>query len=215
MGLPPGIGRATPFLKGAPFEGLNVIRLMADRLGMRGTGRPGIRIFLVSLLATAALVATGTEAFAETVVQRNASEPRLVGRINIVRANHGLHALKVSDPLMTAAQRHATNMAWKAYFRHEFRKNGNWVSFGRWIRWYWPGPGYTAWTAGENLAWGSPDLSPRRTVRMWMNSPGHRANILGAWSSLGVSVVHVTRPGGFFNSYPEVTLVAAEFGRRT
>jgi uncharacterized protein YkwD len=188
---------------------------MADRFGMRGTGRRGIRIFVVSLLAATALVAMGAEAFAETVVQRNASEPRLVTRINNVRTNHGLRALRVSDLLTTAAQRHATNMAWKAYFRHEFRRNGTWFSFGRWIHWYWPGPGFTAWAAGENLAWGSPDLSPRRTVRMWMNSPGHRANILGRWSSIGVGFVHVTRPGGFFNSYPEVTLVAAEFGRRS
>jgi uncharacterized protein YkwD len=182
---------------------------------MRGTGRPVLRILAAALVAAAALVGGGTKAQAANVVQRNAVEPTLVSRINEVRKNHGLSTLSVSDLLTTAAQRHATNMAYKGYFQHEFKKDGSWYAFGTWIRWYWPGPGYTAWTAGENLAWGAPDLSPRRTVTMWMNSPGHRANLLGAWTRVGVGVVHITSPGGYFKAYPDVTIVAAEFGRRS
>jgi uncharacterized protein YkwD len=163
----------------------------------------------------AALLGSAGGASAGTVVQRNASEPRLVTRINAVRANHGLSALKQSDLLTHAAQRHATNMAWKGYFKHDFKKRGNWYGFGTWIRWFWPGPGYTSWTAGENLAWGTPDLSPRKTVTMWMNSPGHRANLLGAWTRVGVGIVHISSPGGYFKAYPDVTIVAAEFGRRS
>jgi uncharacterized protein YkwD len=35
------------------------------------------------------------------------------------------------------------------------------------------------WTVGENLAWGTHRSSaPRAITTMWMNSPGHRANIL-------------------------------------
>jgi uncharacterized protein YkwD len=182
---------------------------------MRGTGRPGVRILFVALFTTAALVGATAEAGAANVVQRNATEPSLVTRINEVRANHGLSALRVADPLTTAAQRHATNMAWKGYFQHDFKKEGNWYSFPTWIRWYWPGPGYTTWTAGENLAWGSPDLSARKTVTMWMNSPGHRANLLGPWTRVGVGIVHISSPGGYFKAYPDVTIVAAEFGRRS
>jgi uncharacterized protein YkwD len=181
---------------------------------MRGTGPPRVRILLAGLLAVLALVGSA-RAQTAGVVQRNAVEPTLVTRINEVRASHGLATLGVSDQLTTAAQRHATNMARKGYFKHEFRKNGTWYGFGTWIRWYWPGPGYTAWTAGENLAWGAPDLSARKTVTMWMNSPGHRANLLGAWTRVGVGVVHITSPGGYFKAYPDVTIVAAEFGRRT
>ena len=182
---------------------------------MRGTGPPRVRILLAGLLAVLALVGSAARAQTAGVVQRNAVEPTLVTRINEVRANRGLATLGVSDQLTTAAQRHATNMAWKGYFKHEFKKNGAWYGFGTWIRWYWPGPGYTAWTAGENLAWGAPDLSARKTVTMWMNSPGHRANLLGAWTRVGVGVVHITSPGGYFKAYPDVTIVAAEFGRRT
>ena len=182
---------------------------------MRGTGRFPFRILLASLVAGAALLGAATQASAANVAQRNAVEPTLVSRINEVRRNHALSALSVSDLLTNAAQRHATNMAWKGYFKHDFKKEGSWYSFGTWIRWYWPGPGYKTWTAGENLAWGAPDLSPSKTVTMWMNSPGHRANLLGAWTRVGVGVVHITSPGGYFKAYPDVTIVAAEFGRRT
>jgi uncharacterized protein YkwD len=182
---------------------------------MRGTGHPRVRILLLGLVAALALVGSASRAHAATVAQRDAVEPALVSRINEVRASHGLAALGVSDLLTTAAQRHASNMAYRGYFKHDFKKNGNWYGFGTWIRWYWPGPGYKAWTAGENLAWGAPDLSPSKTVTMWMNSPGHRANLLGAWTRVGVGVVHVASPGGFFKAYPDVTIVAAEFGRRS
>jgi uncharacterized protein YkwD len=181
---------------------------------MRGTGRP-VKILVAALLATAALVGSTANAEAANVVQRNSAESALVDRINEVRANHALPKLGVSDALTQAAQRHATNMAWKGYFKHDFKKNGNWYSFGTWIRWYWPGTGYKVWTAGENLAWGAPDLSPSKTVTMWMNSPGHRANLLGAWSRVGVGIVHVSSPGGYFKAYPDVTIVAADFGKRS
>ncbi|HEU0287388.1 MAG TPA: CAP domain-containing protein [Nocardioidaceae bacterium] len=40
-------------------------------------------------------------------------------------------------------------------------------------------------SAGENIARGG--VSPRATVRLWMNSPGHRANILNRrYTHLGV-----------------------------
>ncbi len=36
-----------------------------------------------------------------------------------------------------------------------------------------------AWRIGENLAWGTGDLAtPRSIMAAWMDSPGHRANIL-------------------------------------
>jgi uncharacterized protein YkwD len=50
---------------------------------------------------------------------------------------------------------------------------------------------------------------------MWLNSPGHRANLLGAWSYVGVGIVHVVSPGGYFSPYSEVTIVTADFGHRS
>ena len=141
-------------------------------------------------------------------------ESALVSRMNEVRAAHGLRALRVASELTDASTRHANSMGNKGYFRHELRRHGNWISFGRWVHWYWPGPGYSSWSAGENLAWGAPDLSSRPTVAMWMNSPAHRANLLGSWRFVGVAVVHVTAPAGYYRDYPEVTLVVADFGKR-
>src|SRR3954466_9471745 len=46
------------------------------------------------------------------------------------------------------------------------------------------------WTVGENLAWGQGDLgTPRSIVVAWMNSPGHRHNILtGEFTEIGLGI---------------------------
>jgi uncharacterized protein YkwD len=178
-------------------------------------GRPSVKVLTLVAAVVLALAVSAASASAATLSPRDEREPRLVKRINEVRAAHGLPALRVASVLTSAATRHVNSMGSRGYFRHELRKKSNWVSFGTWIHWYWPGPDYTAWTAGENLAWGAPDLGPRDTVRMWMNSPPHRANLLGAWTRGGVSFVHVTAPAGYYGDYPEVTVVAADFGRRS
>jgi uncharacterized protein YkwD len=153
---------------------------------------------------------------ATTVVQHDGAEKKLVQRINHVRENHGLKPLRVVTRLTRAATRHSDSMAQVGYFRHELRVNGNWKSFGTWIRWYWPGPGYTSWSAGENLAWGAPGLGVRKTVSLWMHSPGHRANLLSDdWNRIGVSIVHAVDPVGYYKDYDEATIVTADFGSRS
>jgi hypothetical protein len=46
------------------------------------------------------------------------------------------------------------------------------------------------WSAGENIAWGQGNLStPRSIVAAWMNSAGHRANILnGEYTQIGLGL---------------------------
>ena len=48
-----------------------------------------------------------------------------------------------------------------------------------------------AWRIGENLAWGTGELaSPKAIMAAWMNSPGHRANILmPAYREIGFGVI--------------------------
>jgi uncharacterized protein YkwD len=166
-----------------------------------------------------AVLALAPSAGAITVTERNPLEPSIVQRINTIRKAHGLHSLTVAKRLTDAANRHARSMGASSYFRHElYTPDGRrtWTSFSTWIRWYWPGPGYRVWSAGENLAWGAPDISASRTVTNWMNSPGHRANILNPrWRYIGVSAVHVDDPGGYYRQWDDVTIVAAEFGSRT
>ena len=50
-------------------------------------------------------------------------------------------------------------------------------------------PSVGTWTVGENLAWGTGEEgSVREIFRAWMRSPGHRQNILGGYSQIGVGV---------------------------
>jgi uncharacterized protein YkwD len=177
------------------------------------------RAALLGLLALV-FALSGTSASAATIVSaRDAMEPGVVKRINDIRAAHGLRRLTEASALNTAAGRHAKSMGAAGYFKHELRtpsRSVTWTPYASWIRWYWPGPGYTSWSAGENLAWGAPDLSSRQAVSRWMNSPPHRANILTAgWRRIGVAAVHVSDPLGYFGSWDDVTIVVAEFGRRS
>jgi uncharacterized protein YkwD len=166
-----------------------------------------------------AVLSLAPAAGAVTVTERNPLEPSVVQRINSIRKSHGLGSLTVAKRLTDAANRHARSMGASSYFRHELytpQRDRTWTSFSTWIRWYWPGPGYHAWSAGENLAWGAPDISASRTVTNWMNSPGHRANILNPrWRYIGVAAVHVDEPAGYYRSWDDVTIVAAEFGWRS
>jgi uncharacterized protein YkwD len=182
---------------------------------MRGSGHAYLRAVLAATAAACAFSLAAGSAAAADVAARNSQEPALVTHINAVRAAHNLPALKESPRLTDAATRHANSMGNRGYFRHELRRKGKWVSFGTWVHWYWPGPNYTSWTAGENLAWGAPDVSATQVVSMWMNSAPHRANLLGKWRRVGVAIVHVTAPTGYYGDYPQVTIAVAEFGKRS
>ncbi len=52
-------------------------------------------------------------------------------------------------------------------------------------------PRNAGWALGENLAWGTGSLAtPRGIMRAWMNSPGHKANIVKrAYREIGIGVV--------------------------
>ena len=70
-----------------------------------------------------------------------------------------------------------------------------------------------SWLVGENLAWGTERLAtPRETVVAWMNSPGHRANILKRrFREIGIGVVFHT-PSGSRN--PVAATYTTTFGYR-
>jgi len=179
----------------------------------------GKRLALGTVLAACLLAFLTSTASAATLTHRDAVEKKLVARINDVRKNHGLRPLSGVPRLTKAATRHAGSMGSASYFRHELftpSRPIDWTDFGTWIRWFYPGPGYTSWSAGENLAWGAPDITARQAVSRWLASPGHRANLLHAgWRHVGVSVVHVRNPDGYYSSWSDVTIVVADFGRRS
>jgi uncharacterized protein YkwD len=106
---------------------------------------------------------------------------------NQVRAEKGLPLLKDNVKLRKAAVGHSSTMVSQGYFDHTSPDGDTFVD--RII-----GAGYTkkndGWTLGENLAWGTGDLSTAQGVMSaWMNSAGHKANILKkAYREVGVGI---------------------------
>lgn len=108
--------------------------------------------------------------------------------LNRRRAAHGARKLRQNQRLAKAARKHALDMVQRDYFAHTAPGGVSFVD--RIMRQDYVKPGQ-GWTLGENLAWGSYQLAtPKSIVRSWMNSPGHRANILNRrFREIGVGVV--------------------------
>jgi uncharacterized protein YkwD len=136
----------------------------------------------------------------------------LVRQVNAFRAAHGLGRLRLSPALNAAAAVHSTEMARLGYFSHN---SANGRSFSQRVATYYRPRGYRSWTAGENLAYGTPDMGAALTLKLWLSSPPHRANLLDPhWRELGLSAVHATSAPGVYRGLP-ATIVTADFGARS
>ena len=93
---------------------------------------------------------------------------RVLDLVNAERANYGLQPLVMGDVKLTAVAQHRAEEI--ATVNSHVRPNGS--------KWYTVlgEYGVTDAASGENAAWGS--VSPEEVVTAWMNSEGHRANIL-------------------------------------
>jgi hypothetical protein len=119
---------------------------------------------------------------------------------NNQRSGNGLGGLAVNQLLDNAAQAKANDMAARNYWSHDTPDGQSpWTFF--------TAAGYEYQTAGENLAYGF-DTS-LNTVTAWMNSPGHRANILNTtYTEIGFGIANSPNYQG---TGPE-TIVVAEYG---
>jgi uncharacterized protein YkwD len=135
----------------------------------------------------------------------------LLREINQVRAQHGLPAFRSSPALREAAHSHSRTMAARGFFAHE---SADGSAFWKRVERFYPSRGFRYWSVGENLAYGSPEISAEGAVRAWMDSPGHRANLLSqAWQEIGLSALHDDSAPGVYDGRP-VTIVTADFGVR-
>ena len=106
---------------------------------------------------------------------------------NQVRAEKNLPALKDNAKLRKAATVHNDDMVAEGFFDHTSPNGDSFVD--RII-----GAGYAkrngGWTIGENLAWGTGELStPQAMMNAWMASSGHKANILKKdYKEVGIAV---------------------------
>jgi uncharacterized protein YkwD len=106
---------------------------------------------------------------------------QILALVNARRARHGCGPLTASAPLDQLAESYSAEMGTGGFFSHT------------------DPAGHTPWDraravgianlGGENIAMGQ--QSPRSVMTAWMNSPGHRANILNCgYHSLGVGVYY-------------------------
>ena len=129
--------------------------------------------------------------------------------LNGERADHGLRPLTENDQLARAARGHSADMVANSYFAHEGR-DGSEIRDRIGATGYIPSSG--RWVIGENLAWGTGALAtPKAIMNAWMNSSGHRANILHAdYREIGFGIVvgNPSRTNGLGATF------ATEFGVR-
>lgn len=108
--------------------------------------------------------------------------------VNDERVRFGESAL-VEDPrLANAALGHSKDMDARDYFSH-VSPTGSTLLMRIEASGFIPN-GNVGYTLGENIAWGTLWLgTPKGIVKAWMESPGHRANILnGSFRYTGVGV---------------------------
>jgi uncharacterized protein YkwD len=128
-----------------------------------------------------------------------------------VRIQHGLLPLKLSRPLSAAALQHAHEMAEDGYFSHD---SADGSAFWKRVQRYYGSNGFGLWSVGENLLWSSPNVDATGAIKMWMESPEHRANLLTPrWREIGLAAVHQAGAPGAYHGL-DVTIVAADFGVR-
>lgn len=137
---------------------------------------------LTCCVVTAALAAAPAQAAAPTTMEK-----RLVERINDARQARGLRPLRIGARL---------NQGARSWSRHLLRRDSFHHASG--LR-----PG-----TGEILAWGTCAwFTPAQAVRMWLDSPGHRALLLRP----GFRVVGTGWTRGAWRSYGCVEMAVARF----
>ncbi len=108
-------------------------------------------------------------------------EQEVVRLVNEIRKENGLNTLTYHWELSRVARYKSQDMKDNRYFAHNSPVYGTPYQMMRSF-------GISFRTAGENIAKGY--ATPQAVVNAWMNSPGHRANILNtSYTHIGVGYV--------------------------
>jgi uncharacterized protein YkwD len=149
---------------------------------------------LMAVTAPRAAAQRGPQAAfsARGVTHMPALEEHVLASINNLRQEHGLVALRLNPQLVATARAHSLSMAEQGYFRHaSFSGSPFWKRVGQ----KYPVRRARFWTVGENLVWGSPDLSA------------------GAWREIGLGAMHAPSAPGVYAGR-NATILTADFGVR-
>lgn len=124
-----------------------------------------------------------------TKSELTADEQKVFDLINAKRVANGLSALKIDDEVQNIARIKAQDMVDSNYFSHTSPTYGSPFNMMKSF-------GISYKTAGENIAGNS---SNSGAVNAWMNSEGHRANILNSsFNYTGIGVVKSPKYGKIY-----------------
>ena len=105
--------------------------------------------------------------------------------LNANRRANGQSPIRYNPQLSQAAMGHACDMSVNGFFGHNGSNGSNIMHRVK-------ATGYCPRLAAENLAWGYPD--PQQIVTGWMNSAGHRSNMLhGRVTEFGIGISNGAR----------------------
>jgi uncharacterized protein YkwD len=157
-------------------------------------------ILAFSLAAASADAACRNAGRAVTGTRIASARTATLCELNRIRRAHHLRPFRSIARLARAARGHSLGMV-----RHHVFAHGSFVSR---LRAYIAGA--RSYLVGENIAYGrGAGSSPRRILRLWMNSPPHRRNILtGRFRDIGIGIAAGTPYGGRGGTY------TTDFGRR-
>lgn len=148
-----------------------------------------VKIAAVSLVAVGPIVNVEASAITSSTV---------ISLANQARSEAGLGTLTANSQLASAAQAKANDMLAKQYFSHNTPSGDTPWTFIK-------ASGYSYVTAGENLAIDFTEAESVQTA--WMNSPGHRANIMNkTFQEIGIGIAK-----GMYNGH-QTTIVVQMFG---
>ncbi len=119
----------------------------------------------------------------------NSDEKEVFDLINKQRTNNGLDALKNDSEIQRVARIKAQDMVYNNYFSHTSPTYGSPFDMLKSFK-------ISYKTAGENIAGNSSNSS---AVTAWMNSSGHKANILNSnFNYTGIGVVNSPKYGKMY-----------------
>jgi uncharacterized protein YkwD len=155
---------------------------MTERMSLRSHRRLLALAMVMALTSLVGLATPQPAAAWSTNTFSSSSERELVALTNRSRASAGLRSLRVDSTLASVARWRSKDMIERDYFSHSIPGYGS-------VFKKLDSKGYCYKVAGENIGWNTyPDDDATAAIhQMFMDSSGHRANILGkAWDVIGV-----------------------------
>ncbi len=157
----------------SPGHRRNLLNSKFTQMGV-GYARNGTKHYYVQVFGTP------QEKVATSATQSNSVPQSILDLSNAARQDVELSTLRFAPALNVAAQRHATDLANGAKFSHT-------GSDGSTMKERVQDSGYKYWSIAENIYYQAPENQPERAVQGWLNSPGHRRNLLNAgFTEMGV-----------------------------